>query len=438
MTNSKIPSAFAEATGGAIGALWTTLLFFPLDVAKIRLQAEADESGGGEEDNQQCLVPPTTTTTSTTTITTSTNQTSSTPHKGPKTFLGEVLVVLKQPDLWYAGLGFKLQLALVSTFVYFYVYTSLKRSYSRLFKRPVTFLPNLCLASLAGVANIFVTMPMDTVVTRLQVAPRGQRPSFSEMVRLIWQEEGGAAGGSSSSTLLDKLERLEELRQAGQQQSTTTTSSMSSRLERLSHLLLRLSRFWHGLLPALLLTSNPAINYAAYDAMKAVMPLGPGRKHHTAKETFLIGMLSKFMATLITYPLIRAKVMMMADTKRARHLQPHLRAAQQERGTEEQNLLLNEKKVVEGDAGLLKDTDAESQPPTPSLVLSPSLLMAQEKQGLLEILTELAKEGGFQELYVGLDGQIINTALKNAVLLNTKERLSRLTSFLLRQLFQAK
>jgi hypothetical protein len=176
------------------------------------------------------------------------------------------------------------------------------------------------------------------------------------------------------------------------------------------------------------LTSNPAINYAAYDAMKAVIPLGPGRKHHTAKETFLIGMLSKFMATLITYPLIRAKVMMMADTKRARHLQPHLRAAQQEK----------EAGAQESEAGLLKDTDVESPPPTPSLVLSPSLLMAQEKQGLLEILTGMVKEGGVRELYVGLDGQIINTALKNAVLLNTKERLSRLTSFLLRQLFQAK
>ena len=89
-----------------------------------------------------------------------------------------------------------MQLSIIATFVYFYVYTSFKasacgkmgrpcmhrpwlnqtisvpdhrttqRAYSRVFKRPVSFLPNLALASLAGVVNILVTMPMDVVVTR--------------------------------------------------------------------------------------------------------------------------------------------------------------------------------------------------------------------------------------------------------------------------------
>jgi hypothetical protein len=33
-------------------------------------------------------------------------------------------------------------------------------------KQPVTFCSNLILASLAGVANVLVTMPMDVIVTR--------------------------------------------------------------------------------------------------------------------------------------------------------------------------------------------------------------------------------------------------------------------------------
>jgi hypothetical protein len=105
----KTPSAFAEATGGAIGALWTTLLFYPLDVAKLRLQAEADseEEGRNDEDydvgREKGFTPK---------VNTDTSEDASRLHalttvqkKGPRTFLGEVLVVLKQPELWYAGLG---------------------------------------------------------------------------------------------------------------------------------------------------------------------------------------------------------------------------------------------------------------------------------------------------------------------------------------------
>lgn len=39
-------------------------------------------------------------------------------------------------------------------------------TYSRVTRRPVTFLSNLLLASLAGVCNVLVTLPMDVVVTR--------------------------------------------------------------------------------------------------------------------------------------------------------------------------------------------------------------------------------------------------------------------------------
>ena len=73
---------------------------------------------------------------------------------------------------------------------------------------------------------------------------------------------------------------------------------------------------------------------------------------------------------------------------------------------------------------------------TTSSVLSPSLqLMVEERQGLLEVMRQLVREGGVRELYVGLDGQVSNTAHKNAVLMNTKDRISRVTAFLLRRLF---
>lgn len=314
----------------------------------------------------------------------------------------------------------------------------------------MTFLPNLALASLAGVANILLTMPLDVVVTRMQVAPQGQqRPTFLEMVRIIWEEGGAAAARARKAN--GAAPGVHEV------------------------LFWRLARFWHGLLPALILTSNPAINYACYDALKALVPIPPGKKRHGPRETFLIGMLSKFVATVITYPLIRAKVMMMADTKRLRALAKQQQGAaadaDAEAETEVGGLLDEEEGGAAAAAGggaataataAASSSSSPSSPatasasppsPTPSgpsvsspgsssagggSVLSPSLqLMAEERQGLLEIMRQLVREGGVRELYVGLDGQIINTALKNAVLMNTKDRISRVTAFLLRRLFGA-
>ncbi len=260
---------------------------------------------------------------------------------------------------------------------------------------------------------------MDVVVTRLQVAPSGpgqQRPTFREMVRVIWEEgrhrNGNGAGGKAAY----------------------------------EQLFWRLARFWHGLLPALILTINPAINYATFDLLKAVVPLPPGKKRHGPREMFAIGMLSKFCATLVTYPLIRAKVMMMADTKRLRaagkpgeqEAEAAAEAAEAEvggfRDDEEE-----EEGAVGGGGGGGRGGLTPSGPSfasTTSSVLSPSLqLMVEERQGLLEIMRQLVREGGIRELYVGLDGQVINTALKNAVLMNTKDRISRVTAFLLRRLF---
>lgn len=79
--------------------MWSTLLFYPADVAKIRLQAEADAHEEEEQKDEGGSSPlgaaagegPT--------------AGAEGPKGGPKSFFGEVLVVLKRPDLWYAGLG---------------------------------------------------------------------------------------------------------------------------------------------------------------------------------------------------------------------------------------------------------------------------------------------------------------------------------------------
>ena len=102
-----------------------------------------------------------------------------------------------------------------------------------------------------------------------------------------------------------------------------------------------LGRFWRGFAPSLILTCNPAINYTAFDVLKALWirrrsaaaaaaaaagsglgsgataastaPPGSGRFLNPL-EAFFVAAAAKSLATLITYPLIRAKVVLMTSS----------------------------------------------------------------------------------------------------------------------------
>lgn len=102
-----------------------------------------------------------------------------------------------------------------------------------------------------------------------------------------------------------------------------------------------MGRFWRGFAPSLILTCNPAINYTAFDVFKALWlkrrnaaavaaagssvgggataakaggtaPTGSGRFLNPL-EAFFVAAAAKSLATLITYPLIRAKVVLMTS-----------------------------------------------------------------------------------------------------------------------------
>ena len=83
-----------------------------------------------------------------------------------------------------------------------------------------------------------------------------------------------------------------------------------------------ISPYWQGILPALILTCNPAINYAIFDTIKPILLKSNNKKNsnkamtnilfNTTLRIFLTGLIAKAIATLVTYPLIRIKVIMMA------------------------------------------------------------------------------------------------------------------------------
>jgi len=73
------------------------------------------------------------------------------------------------------------------------------------------------------------------------------------------------------------------------------------------------STLWSGLAPSLLLSLNPALHYTIFDAIKALL-VEKGDSKLSARSAFLAGMAAKYISTIATYPLIRAKVVMMASS----------------------------------------------------------------------------------------------------------------------------
>ena len=109
-----------------------------------------------------------------------------------------------------------------------------------------------------------------------------------------------------------------------------------------------IARFWRGFVPSLVLTCNPAINYTAFDLLKALWlrrraaveagaaatasaaaGVGASARGESSAprvaagsegflnpvEAFLVAAAAKSLATLITYPLIRAKVLLMTSSR---------------------------------------------------------------------------------------------------------------------------
>ena len=148
----------------------------------------------------------------------------------------------------------------------------------------------------------------------------------------------------------------------------------------------RWSKLWKGLAPALLLCSNPSIHYTVFDMLKSKIltwkRLRKSRSNHkhlqlSVSEAFVLGLLSKFVATIVTYPLIRAKVMMM----------------------------------VQGDPTPNTESSAST-----TTISSPSLWSVLKES--------YYRDGGILGLYKGCDWQLMHTLLKSALMMAIREQIT--------------
>lgn len=162
-------------------------------------------------------------------------------------------------SLW-TGMSSSLLGVASTNFAYFYWYSVIRTLYIKYAKTsaPPNTAVELSLGALAGaVAQVF-TIPVAVITTRQQTQPKSDRRGLLATGREVIDGPDGWTG------------------------------------------------LWRGLKASIVLCVNPAITYGAYQRLKDV--IYPNKRNLAAHEAFLIGALSKAMATLATQPLIVAKV----------------------------------------------------------------------------------------------------------------------------------
>ena len=155
-----------------------------------------------------------------------------------------------------------------------------------------------------------------------------------------------------------------------------------------------LAGLFAGIAPAALLVANPAINYALFDNAKARVLALMRASALTTKPVLtplgalLLGVLSKSIATLVTFPLIRLKVMVQTSS---------------DSSSDEGGAGAGPKR-----GGLVRDTSRARR-----------------------IFVRLMAEEGLRGLYRGLLLQLAKSALGAALLFATRERIVAVVSKLL-------
>ncbi|CAK5180351.1 unnamed protein product [Aphanomyces euteiches] len=209
----------------------------------------------------------------------------------------------------------------LQNFFYFYWYSWLKALYEKT-RGPLTTTANLSIGALAGAINMTITLPLDVVSTRIQTSDAST--STVELVHQLYKEDG-------------------------------------------------LLSFWKGYIPSLVLVTNPSIFYTIFDRLKLRVA-----RELSAMEAFVLAAIAKSIATIVTYPIIRAKVIMQAEKSKT------------------------------------------------------------SSGSMVQVLDRIWQQDGVAGFFQGCNAQLLNTVFKSALLLMTKEQIGQLTVRLLYPLQQRK
>lgn len=212
---------------------------------------------------------------------------------------------------------------------------------------------SLVVAALSGCINVLLTNPIWVIVTRMQTHTKKSQPSHPQSI-----DSDEAVLAAVEPPPYGTSHAIQEVYgEAG------------------------VSGFWKGVLPTLIMVSNPSIQFMLYETLlkKLKQRRALNNKDNngiTALEIFLLGALAKLGATVVTYPLLVVKARLQA------------------------------KQVSGGDK-------------------------RHHYKGTLDAIMKMVRYEGFYGFYKGMSTKIVQSVLAAAVLFMIKEELVRGARWLL-------
>ena len=262
--------ALGHALAGALGSAISNILVYPLDLATKRLQVQTELAS---------LEKP--------------------PSASSAVRSRSIFKVLQRAyddegplGSLYAGLAEDMGKTILDSFLFFLLYHFLRQTRLRALAAPSSFssssyptaskrLPvrdELAIGMLAGALSKLVTTPVANIVTRkqthAQTSPQSPPASTSQIVREIYERGSSSGGGGDGGD---------------------------------GGILSGLAGFWAGYSATLVLTLNPSLTFLFYGALKRVLLVRGRRAAPGALAAFLLGAVSKALASAITYPFSLAK-----------------------------------------------------------------------------------------------------------------------------------
>lgn len=207
-----------------------------------------------------------------------------------------------------------------SSFCYFFLYSWIlsywkrRKPHSKL--HPAT---RLCLSAVAAMLNTMITLPLDVFSSKKVTQPEGNEIEKAEKEQ-VWENLNDDDQHSDESEFQECITGLPQ-EEKKEEYSPTELSLVSPEisLQVDEDKQQSFSSLWKGLTPALLLCSNPSINYTVFDVAKNQILSKTHRQSSSLSmvEAFMVGLFAKFVATIATYPLIRAKVILMVTSEKS-------------------------------------------------------------------------------------------------------------------------
>lgn len=294
--------AVVNGLAGAGGGIVAVLLTYPLQAVNTRQQTERTAKAGNVPVDEEGALA----------------FAEAYPTKLPKGAPQEIWEIIKNEG--WAGLYRGLLPSLVGTAcsqgVYYYFYQIFRSEAETRARRSkmrngedgsVGILTSLFVAALSGCANVLITNPIWVIVTRMQTQKQNKFPATANTDDLRLRDASGSHTSASSPSRsptkahLGAFDTVKDLyKEAG------------------------VLGFWKGVLPTLIMVSNPSIQFMIYETLlKKLTEKRPrnerGLKHVSATEVFILGAIAKLGATVVTYPLLVVKSRLQAKQEGGRH-----------------------------------------------------------------------------------------------------------------------